>query len=393
MPDAGCRMPDAGCRMPDGAPWSRTHVARILTGRTLARRRLRGDSGGMSGAIRLGRHADVVAAATDPTRFSSRTSTHLHVPNGMDGAEHAAFRAVIDRYLTPQAVAELEPMLAGVARDAAQELERGTPVEIVGEFGEVFAVRAQCRWLGWPDAVEDELRMWMEENYAAARHPDPERNASVAAAFDDIVRHELHRAGPGTVTARLAAERVGVRPLTEPEIISILRNWTAGDLGSLARCVGVVVRRLADRPALQQRMRVIGDDRDRRAEFDAILDECLRIEDPFVTNRRITTCPVTTLGGQDIPQGTAVLLDWGAANLDPAVFSEDFDPVAHADDNLVFGIGPHVCPGRDLSLAELHAAIVELLRVTTSIELAPEHPPVPHDPPIGGWRSVHVVLR
>ncbi|MDR2996655.1 MAG: cytochrome P450 [Microbacterium sp.] len=347
----------------------------------------------MTGAIRLERHADVVAAATDPERFSSRTSTHLHVPNGMDGAEHAAFRALIESYLTAAEADALEPMFADLAREAAQELMRAEPIDIVSELGEVFAVRAQCRWLGWHAAVEDELRLWMAENYAAARHPDPERNAAVAAAFDEIVRRELHRARPGTVTARLAGEYVRGRPLTEPEIVSILRNWTAGDLGSLARCVGVIVRRLADEPVLQQRMRGIGDDPDRRAELDAMLDECLRLDDPFVANRRVTTCPVTTAGGETLPQGATVLLDWVAANRDPDVFSEDFDPEGHAADNLVFGIGPHACPGRDLSLTELRVVIVELLRATTAIELAPGHPPVPHDPPIGGWRSVHVVLR
>src|SRR5690606_21903497 len=147
---------------------------------------------------------------------------------------------------------------------------RDVPTEIVGGLGEVFAVRAQCRWLGWPDSIEDELRAWMAENYAAAQHPEPARNAAVAAAFDEIVRWEIHRAEPGSVTARLAAGQVEGRALTEAEVVSILRNWTAGDLGSLARCVGVVVRRLADEPRLQARMRDIADAPEYAAEFEAI---------------------------------------------------------------------------------------------------------------------------
>src|SRR5690606_33726618 len=104
----------------------------------------------MTETIRLVRHADVVAAATDPERFSSRTSARLHVPNGLDGDEHAAFRAIVDRYMTPEVVADLEPMFAEVAADAARQLARDVPTEIVGGLGGVFAVRAQCRWLGWP---------------------------------------------------------------------------------------------------------------------------------------------------------------------------------------------------------------------------------------------------
>lgn len=48
----------------------------------------------------LTRHAGVVAAAADPRAFASRTPAHLHVPNGMDGDEHRAFRAVVERYAT-----------------------------------------------------------------------------------------------------------------------------------------------------------------------------------------------------------------------------------------------------------------------------------------------------
>ena len=66
------------------------------------------------------RHADVLAALHDPVTFSSRVSTHVAVPNGMDGAEHAAFRAVVDRCFTPQRVAEFAPDLRRIAESLAE---------------------------------------------------------------------------------------------------------------------------------------------------------------------------------------------------------------------------------------------------------------------------------
>lgn len=374
----------------------------------------------MAEQVRLVGHADVVAAAHDAETFSSRTSRHLHVPNGMDGAEHRAFRALVDRQMTPQIVAALEPVFEQVAGEVVAELPRGVPIEAVSALGEVFAVRAQCRWLGWPRALEGELLAWMAENYAAARHPDAGRNAAVAAKFDEIVgrqvaAHRNARTSGGAsggepeddATHRLLDELVDGRPLTEDELVSILRNWTAGDLGSLARCVGVVVHRLAQRPRWQQRMRRLAgsirasrDENDNdyqnapahRLEFDAILGECLRHDDPFVANKRITTCPVITPSGESIEAGTPVLLDWVAANRDPEVFSDSFDPHAHAAQNIVFGIGPHICPGRDLSYAELRAVIIALLESTRMISPAPGNPSVRHDLPLGGWAEVHVVL-
>ena len=354
----------------------------------------------MTEPVTLTRHRDVIAAAHDPARFSSRTSRHLHVPNGMDGAEHRAFRDIVERQMTPAIVASLEPMLQATAREVVAALPRDEPIDAVADLGEVFAVRAQCRWLGWPASLETELREWMAENYAAARAADSSRNAVVAAWFDEIVGRQVaaHReADEGTAddaTHRLLAERVHDRPLTEDEIVSILRNWTAGDLGSLARCVGVVVHRLAEHPRWQQRVRALAHDATgASAELDAILGECLRLDDPFVANRRVTTCPVTTPSGLALEAGSPVLLDWTAANRDPEVFTARFNPHAHAEHNVVFGAGPHVCPGRDLSYAELRALAVALLQGTDDIALAHDRQPTRHLPPLAGWATLPVVLR
>lgn len=360
----------------------------------------------MTEPVTLTRHRDVVAAAQDAATFSSRASHHLHVPNGMDGAEHRAFREIVERQMTPQVVAALEPMLQRTAQEVVAALPRHQAIDAVGDLGEVFAVGAQCRWLGWPSAVEGELRDWMAENYAAARAADSARNAEVAAWFDRIVAaqvaahrdaapHEQRTAAerPVDATHRLLEERVHGRPLTEEEIVSILRNWTAGDLGSLARCVGVVVHRLAERPRWQQRLRMLARELPAQSdEFDAILGECLRLDDPFVANKRVTTCPVTTPSGQSIAADTPVLLDWTAANLDPDVFSPAFDPHGHAAHNLVFGTGPHVCPGRDLSYAELRAVTAALLTATALISPAERGQPVRHEPPLAGWAELPIVL-
>lgn len=365
--------------------------------------------------VRLTSHKDVVAAATDPERFSSAISSHLHVPNTMDGEEHREFRRIVDTYMSPEAVAELEPMLAEVAAKVVEELPRGTAIDAVADFGSIFAVRAQCRWLGWPEELEVELLDWMRSNEEAARAGDPERNAAVAKAFDAIVRRQVdvrrearNSGSPyDDVTSRLLDERAFGRPLAVEEIVSMLRNWTAGDLGSLARCVGVVVVRLLDNPALLARVRILvensasdqsaalhGPD---EAELDAIIDECLRIVDPFPSNGRITTCPAELPSGTSLDEATHVLLEWAAVNRDPEVFKgpegpNTFDPDANRPNNLVYGIGTHVCPGRLLSTVELRIALSALLRGTREITPAPDSERVPAEEPLLGWAKVPIVL-
>jgi cytochrome P450 len=340
-------------------------------------------------------HDMVVAAALDPERFSSAVSRFLQVPNGLDGETHAAYRAVLDQFLTAGALAGYEPTFERIAAELAESLPRGVSVEAVREIGAQFAVRAQSAWLEWPLELEGRLMDWVAENHAATRSGDRGRLAQVAESFDAIITSvlEARRTGPATaamdVTSRLMRATIEGRPLTDAEIVSVLRNWTGGDLGSIALCVGVLVHFLATHDDLQQRLRAGVPD----AEFDAILDEVLRIDDPFVTNRRVTTCPVP-IGRARLPEGARVKLNWTSANRDAAVFGDPdaFDPERNAAHNLVYGIGPHVCPGRLLATMELRVATRALLAATRSIRLDPDRPPEREVAPVGGWARLPVLL-
>lgn len=342
------------------------------------------------------RHAEVVAAATDPETFSSRVTSRRAIPNSLDGTEHRAYRAVVDRYLTDERVAQQEARCRAHAIAIVDALPRGVTVKTIGSIGIPYAVRSQSSWLGWSPDLETELVDWMADNRAATRSGERARTAEVAERFDAIIRGllETRREAPAAdVTGELMRDTVDGQPLTDEEIVSILRNWTAGDLGSLATCVGVIVHFLASRPEVQREVRALVEADDRAALEDA-LEEVLRIDDPFVSNRRLATRAVR-LGEEPIPAGGQVLLNWTAANRDPLVFGDPdrYDPASNRGANLVFGVGPHVCPGRSLTLMELRVVVEELLGRTTWIDLAPDRPAVREKPPVGGWARVPVVLR
>lgn len=348
-----------------------------------------------SGQWVLLRHADVVAAAQDPETYSSRVSAHLQVPNGLDGAEHRAARETLDRYFEPQALAPFEPVFRDIAREMVARIPVGVVVDAVSDLGAQFAVRAQSAWLGWPAKLEPLLLDWMRANHAATRSQDRSRTAAVAEEFDDIIRSVLKPRrvmgdrAPNDVTTQLMHDTINGRPFTDTELVSVLRNWTGGDLGSIALCVGVLFAYLADNPEIQRRL---GDDIS-DADLDAAIDEILRIDDPFVSNRRRTTCPVH-VGGTDIPEGAVVKLHWTSANRDEEVFGDPdrFDPAGNAANNIVYGTGPHVCPGRPLATMELRIVLQEVLaarQITPAVgdqarrEVAP----------VGGFHRVPVVLR
>lgn len=343
--------------------------------------------------VTLFRHADVVAAAADPSTFSSAASAHRNVPNTLDPPEHTAFRTAIEPFFTPERMRALEPRLRTIAREILGELPRDAAVDAVTDIGYPFAVRAQADWLGW-QGVEEELLAWMARNHAATRSADPAQTAAVAAAFDDIVaaqvqrRRQLGGAAPEDPTTELLQVVVNGRLLPDADIVSILRNWTAGDLGSMAAALGVVVHFLATHSELQDALRGGSGDP------ASAIDEMLRIDDPFLVNRRVTTV-ATHIAGFALERGTRIYLNWTSANRDEAVFGDPdaYRPERNAPLNLVYGTGIHVCPGRPLATLELVVAMQEILRVTACIELAADALPVRETYPLGGWRRLPVRLR
>jgi cytochrome P450 len=342
--------------------------------------------------VTLFRHADVVAAANDPATFSSEVSAHRQVPNSLDPPEHTSLRAVVDPFFTPDRMRELAPRLRVCAREIVSALPRQTVVDAVTEFGYPFAVRAQATWLGWQGA-EGDLLAWMAENHAATRSADRSRMAAVADAFDQIVvaqvrqRRDLGRAAPHDPTTELLEVRMHGRPLSDADIVSILRNWTAGDLGSIAAAVGVTTHFLAIHPDVQNALRADS------ADVEDAIDEMMRIDDPFLVSRRVVTMP-TSIGGFALEPGTRVYLNWTSANRDEGVFGDPdaYRPREHAPHNLVYGAGIHACPGRPLATLELVVATQAMLALTSRVELAADATPDRETYPVGGWRRLPIRL-
>ncbi len=339
------------------------------------------------------KHADVVAAAMDYERFSNAVSSYLQIPNGLDGDEHTHYRKVIDRYLSKEALKPYISTFQKVATQLMTELPKDEVLDAVSDIGAVFAVRAQCEWLGWPRELESRLLQWMADNHAATRSRNRKKMEDVAKQFDEIIRsvirpRRVNKAQEnGDVTTQLCNDVSLGRPLTEAELISIMRNWTGGDLGSIALCVGVIVHQIAQLPTLVEQLKTAKD-----SEVEAFIDEVLRIDDPFVSNRRVTTCPVR-IGGRNIPSGAKVKLNWTSANRDESVFGKNkFSPERNKENNLVYGIGKHACPGRLLATWELRIMLQALLSSVQTIKLAPNQKIEREIAPLGGFYRVPIVF-
>jgi cytochrome P450 len=341
----------------------------------------------------LFRHDDVCRVLADRGTFSNAVSARLTVPNGMDPPEHTEFRRINDPYFAPEVMDAFEPACREIAVGLIAELPREGGTELMGDLAQVFALRVQSAFLGWPADLEEPLRRWTRRNHAATLSRDPEAIAEVAIEFDGYirdllaVRREAGPAAPDDLTTRLLHERVMDRPMTDDELVSLLRNWTVGELSTIAASVGILAHFLAVHSDVQKQLRA------GPALIPAANDEILRIHAPLISNRRVATREVE-VGGRVVARGDRVTVFWASANRDEAVFGDpdefrlDRDPSL----NLLYGAGIHVCPGAPLARLELRVLVEELLARTEDIGLAPGSVPIRAAYPAGGFTSLPLIV-
>jgi len=342
----------------------------------------------------LFRHEDIVRVLNDHDTFSNAVSKHLSVPNGMDPPEHTGYRRIIESYFRPEHMDAFEPQCREIAANLVQSLLERDEVELISEFAHWFSVRVQCSSLGWPAEMNEPLSLWTQKNHKATLAEDRAAMAKIALEFEGYivrllqVRRTAGAQASDDITTSLLRQQVGGRPLRDEQIVSILRNWTAGEVGTISAAVGILVHYISEHADLQRRLRA------QPSLLPAAIEEILRIHGPLVANRRITTGPVE-IGGRKIGAGERVSLIWISADRDGRVFEDPdaFRPDRDPSANLLYGARIHVCPGAPLARMEMRVVMQELLARTTRIEPIPDRPPTSAVYPASGFATLFLRIR
>jgi cytochrome P450 len=314
------------------------------------------------------RHEDIERLLADPATYSS-ASRHVAVPNGMDPPGHTSHRAALAPQFDDEQMQRLEPRCRAIAAElVTQMLETGT-ADVVDALAEPLTLRTLCAFLGWPEEQWDFLGGWTHGNQQAAFTRDPAAGRALAKLLNEHVRANLeaHREVTGDdldVTHALLQTEVDGQPYDDDAIVSILRNWIAGE-GTVAGGLSLLVLHLANDPELQARLRADP------SLIPAAIEEMLRVDDPLVANRRTATRDVT-IGDRTIAAGENLALMWIAANRDPRAFDEPTEVRLDRDmsGSMVWGQGIHLCLGAPMARLQLRVALEELLARTSQVAVA-----------------------
>jgi cytochrome P450 len=277
-----------------------------------------------------------------------------------DPPAHTRVRRLIMGALSPRAIVEMEPYLIALVDRLLGGMGAKREVELIGDFASAIPVEVIGNLLDVPHDEREPLRDW---SLAILGALEPVISETQFARGNQAVREfldyletlvERRRAKPGNperdvLTKLIEGEDNGERLSAKELLHNCIFLLNAGH-ETTTNLIGNGLVALSENR--HQKQRLI----DNPSLIKTAIEEFLRYESSNQLGNRITTGAVE-IGGVTMPAGTPVTLCIGAANRDPAQFTdpETLDVGRSPNRHLAFATGPHQCAG--MALARLEGAI------------------------------------
>lgn len=359
-----------------------------------------------TGMYMISRYADVRSVLRDTETFSNDTDTstgvnaehywihrealaergwsHVQTLQRTDPPVHGRYRRLLDQVFNIQQIQSLTPHIEEVANSLIDDFIDAGTCEFVSAFALPFPGIIIAEQLGldrgqiatfkkWADTIlapamlpltADELRAVAETELEMQHYLAATFEARRRAPRDDVISHLVH------------ARSEGDEPLSVHELQNLMHQLISGGYDTVIAALANSLWLLLRHPDQMAKLR------DRPELIKGFIEESLRFESPVQGLVRRTTREVE-LHGVVIPKNSAVIVRYGAANLDPDKFDcpHRFDiERSNAGAHLAFGNGVHFCVGRLLAKQELLSGFQILLRRLDDITLARPLPEPPHIP-------------
>lgn len=352
------------------------------------------------GVYLVTRHDLVLSILRDPTTYSSRFGRPTMPLSGEDAARlnaaiaegyprtptmltadpprHTRFRGLVAKAFNARTIASMEPFIRRCVGELIDAWGERTEIDFVAAFAVPLPVRVIATMLDQPADRYDDIKRWSDASIAGIGTNLPV-DARIAAEREtnEFQRHfereiEERRAHPrddllsNLVHATIDEPGIDPHPLSMPEMLSIVSQLMVAGNETTTKLLGEMMRLLGEHP---QQWRAVQADPTR---VERVVEEALRLSSPTQGIFRIATADVE-LGGVSIPARSTLVLVYGAANRDEALFddAESFEPDRdRLKEHLAFGKGIHFCLGAALARLEARVALEELSRRVRSYHLA-----------------------
>ncbi|MEH2487522.1 cytochrome P450 [Bradyrhizobium sp. AZCC 2230] len=248
---------------------------------------------------------------------------------------------------TPQSVAKLEPRTRAICRELLGRLSDRTQCDAAMDYAQEIPTRVTAYLLGTPEHDGPRFRKWARD-FLEQGAADPAITHRVLAQVDAFFAEEIakRRAAPGhDLISHLLEAKLNGKPLSEEHIIGTTRLLFFAGIDTTWSMIGANLWHLATHEE---------DRNERRRRLPARV--CVGCGGPSNRegdrNRRLRA-----------EKREMVMLAYGAANRDPAMFPDVDRVIIDRAENrhATFGLGIHRCIGSNLARVEIRVAIEEWL--------------------------------
>ena len=302
----------------------------------------------------------------------------------LDAPKHPKLRRLTQEWFMPKNLRTIEADIRALAKKTVDRLiAAGPEADFVPLVSAPYPLHVVMQILGVPE--EDEPRMlFLTQQMFGGQDEDLNKSgmadltpeqifqivrgavADFEAYFEGLAAQR--RANPTSdVATILANATIDGEPITPRDLAGYYIIVAAAGHDTTSASTAGAMLALAQDP--QQFARVKAD----RSLVPGIVEEAIRWTTPVQHFMRTASKDVE-LGGVQIKAGDWLMLNYVAANHDPAQFDEPrkFDAARDANRHAAFGAGAHQCLGLHLARLEMRILIEALLDRLESVELAGE---------------------
>jgi cytochrome P450 len=284
-----------------------------------------------------------------------------------DPPEHTKSRRLVNFGFVPRRMRLLKPkihqLVSDLLDDVAAKGADGGVVDLMDTFCAPLPITVICDLVGVPEEERVHVREWGELVFSHSLVNPQGIGEAMARAL--VERRTNPKDDLLTTWAQVTDDDGNLLP---PEDLShmALIMFAAG-YDSTMGMLSCSTLALLDRPEYATRLANADED-----ELHKIMEEMFRMYSPTQRGFRRFAAEDLELGGQQIKAGDTVFLSIGAADRDPEKFPDanDLDFDRKENKHLVFGRGPHACPGAELARIENGIALQELFKRFPNMKLA-----------------------
>ncbi|OBB05401.1 cytochrome [Mycobacteriaceae bacterium 1482268.1] len=321
----------------------------------------------------------------------------VDVPPGVilfeDPPMHDLHRKLLSRVFTPRRMEAIEPLTREFCVRAIEPLVGSDRFDFIADIGAMVPMRTIGYLLGIPEQNQASIRDKSNDNIAlkdgefgTVREDLFENSYQVFAEYIDW-RADHPSDDLMTQLLNAEVEEDGTRRrLTRTEVLMYTSTVAGAGNETTTRLIGFAGQLLAEHP---DQRRQLADD------FSLIpraIEEVLRYEAPSPVQARAVFRD-TECRGQQIPEGSVMLLLNGSANRDERHFpdADRFD-IHRSGAHLSFGQGLHFCLGSALARMQARVVLEEVLKRWPDWEVDYDNAAKAHTASVRGWATLPVTL-